>query len=108
MANRDKLIGKFDYVKPGSLEQYTQEIDIRADGTASYFEKIETKTDTVTRTGDGTWTYSPQENDNEVLIRLKQLKKVTKMKQKSIIPGYGDSEKIDPDVIIDIKPKQLI
>ena len=35
MANRDKLIGKFDYVKPGSLEQYTQEIDIRADGTAS-------------------------------------------------------------------------
>lgn len=38
----------------------------------------------------------------------KVLKKVTKMKQKSIIPGYGDSVKQDNDVIIDIKPKQLL
>jgi len=103
----DKIVGKFDYIKKGSIEQYEQSIDLRADKTCTYREVIETKQTTVTRSGDGVWSYSPNDNDSEVKITIKSLKTETVVKQK-IIPGFGDSVKHDKDVIIDIKPKQLV
>lgn len=52
MAHQN-LVGDYDWVKGGSMEKYTQDISLRADGTATYKEFSETKTESFTRSGNG-------------------------------------------------------
>eukprot|EP00026_Physarum_polycephalum_P021102 Phypoly_transcript_24146.p1 GENE.Phypoly_transcript_24146~~Phypoly_transcript_24146.p1 ORF type:complete len:153 (+),score=13.89 Phypoly_transcript_24146:38-460(+) len=99
------IVGDYDYVKGGSSETYTQELSLKADGTATYKQFHETQSEAYTRTGRGKWTvlYDSQ----LVLIHFHELKKDTKVKNKVAISGLKDEVKVDHDVALDIKYTDL-
>ena len=101
--SRTEFIGDYTYVKGGSSEKYTQDVSLRANGTASYHEYSETRTESFTRSGEGTW----KVDDEYVWVTVNELKKDTKAKSKVPIPGFGDEVKVDYNVAIEIKVNQL-
>merc|ERR1711907_797134 len=105
--SKESVVGKYDYFQPGSLNQWTQTLTLNADGTGSYWEKIETKQDTVTREGAGSWRIEESEKGPEMYLEMKTLKKVTKSKMMQLVPGLGDSVKEDNNVIIGVLVDKL-
>lgn len=101
----DQVVGTFDYAKGGSQEKYTQELTLRKDGTATYSEFSETKYQTFTRNGSGTWKIG---EDDIVWIIIASLTTDTKVKKQPIpIPGIKDEVKVDQNVAIDIPAQKL-
>jgi hypothetical protein len=100
------VVGSYFYKKPGSLDTWEQKLTVRADGSGDYWEKIETKTETVTREGSGTWEIDAK--DGEFMLTCKVLKKVTKPKGLVMIPSMAkETVKEDPNVIVGIASKSL-
>lgn len=102
-VNKTEFIGEYTYIKGGSSEKYSQDVSLRADGTASYREYSETRTESFTRSGEGTW----KVDDEYVWVTVNELKKDTKAKAKVPIPGFGDEVKVDYNVAIEIKVNQI-
>lgn len=100
------VAGSYIYKKPGNLDTWEQKLTVRSDGTGDYWECIDTKTETVTRSGSGTW--SVDKSDGEFMLQCKMLKKVTKAKGMVMIPSLANSVKEDPNVVVGIKSKDLI
>ncbi len=101
------VVGSYVYRKPGTLDTWEQKLTVNADGTGTYWEKIDTKTDTVTREGAGSWSVDPK--DGEFMLQCKTLKKVTKPKGMVLIPSMAkETVKMDDNVIVGIKSADLI
>ena len=100
-----ELVGSYDWVKGGSMEKYTQDLTLNANGTASYKEFNETRSERWERTGHGKWKV---END-VVWVILDELKKETKALKPQIpaIPGFHEDVKIDKNIAIDIPVDKL-
>jgi hypothetical protein len=104
MADHD-LVGNYDWVKGGTMEKYSQDLSLRADGTASYKESGETSSEAWTRSGSGRWSVK----ESTVWVVCDSLKKETKMKKKPIpnIPGFEDEVKVDYNITVDIPLDKL-
>jgi len=101
----ESLAGDYDWEKGGSSEKYTQLLNLRSDGSASYKEESETVRERVTRTGDGKW----RVKDNVVWVVIDRLKTETKILKKPIpaIPGFEDNVKVDENIAFDIPADKL-
>ncbi|PRP88646.1 hypothetical protein PROFUN_02742 [Planoprotostelium fungivorum] len=98
------LVGDYHYAKGSSgIEKYTQDVSLRADGTASYSEYNETRTESFTRSGDGSW----KVEEDLIWVYCRELKKVTKAKKTVPIPGFGDETKVDLNVAVEMKLQQV-
>ncbi|PRP82414.1 hypothetical protein PROFUN_10114 [Planoprotostelium fungivorum] len=96
------LVGKYTYVKGGS-EKYTQECSLNADGTATFKEGGDTRTETWERSGSGCWKVE------EDYVRIYcDLKKVSKSKGNVPIPGFDkNEEKLDANCAVELKLKEF-
>jgi len=102
MTDKSELVGEYDWEKGGS-EKYTQELSLKEDGTAFYKESGESRTDSWTRSGAGTWRIE----DDIVWVLCAQLTKEVKMKSNVPIPGFKDETKVDYNIGVDVKIDQL-
>eukprot|EP01118_Nematostelium_gracile_P012358 TRINITY_DN4506_c0_g1_i1.p1 TRINITY_DN4506_c0_g1~~TRINITY_DN4506_c0_g1_i1.p1 ORF type:complete len:138 (-),score=38.48 TRINITY_DN4506_c0_g1_i1:60-425(-) len=99
------LVGTYDWTKGGSQEKYTQVIELRSDGSATYREDYEDAFETFTRSGAGKWTI---DKDETVFVICESMTKDTKAKKKiSPMPGYKDEIKVDYNVAVDIPVQKL-
>lgn len=99
---QQQLVGTFDWVKGGSMESYSQQLTLRADGTGSYVEKQETSSESWTRSGEGRWRV---ENDTLWLV-CPEMRKDTKLKRTSAI-GLKDEVKTDYNIAVDVPVEKL-
>jgi len=100
------IVGDYDWVKGGSSEQYSQDLSLAKDGTATYREKQETYSEAWERKGEGKWSVE----DGLVWVVLAEMRKEVKIKKKPgapSIPGIQDEVKVDYKVAFDIPLDKL-
>eukprot|EP01117_Protostelium_nocturnum_P001023 TRINITY_DN1134_c0_g1_i1.p1 TRINITY_DN1134_c0_g1~~TRINITY_DN1134_c0_g1_i1.p1 ORF type:complete len:122 (+),score=48.41 TRINITY_DN1134_c0_g1_i1:153-518(+) len=102
MASHQDLVGDYTYIKGGS-EKYQQDVSLKSDGSATYREYQQGKSEDWERVGSGTW----KVDEEIVWVHCRELKKTTKGKSVMKLPGFGNEEKVDFNVAVELKVKQL-